>query len=75
MLEQFYRAVLPETGCYALFDATHKGPTSGPGPIGELTRKTGARIDQQGLYFATCSFNRPTSREASNALSRRALCC
>ena len=73
MLEQFYRAVLPETGCYALFDATRKAHIWAES-IGELTRKTEARIDQQGLYFATCSFNEPTSREASNALSRRALC-
>lgn len=73
MLDQFYRALLPGTGYYALFDAPRKAHIWAES-IEDLTRKTEERIDQQGLYFATCSFQEPTSREAYNALFRRALC-
>lgn len=73
MLDRFYRAVLPEQGYFALFEGGRKRHVWCDS-IDELTRETEARIDQQGLYFATSSFTASTTRTIANALHRRAFC-
>lgn len=73
MLDQFYRAVLPEQGVYALFEGGRKRHVWCES-IDELTRETENRSQQIDLYFATASFNAPTERTIANALYRRAFC-
>jgi hypothetical protein len=73
VLEQFYRAVLPEQGHYALFEGGRKRHVWCDS-IDALTRETQARADQPDLYFATASFSAPTERTIANALYRRAFC-
>ena len=73
MLRQFYGDVLPAQGHYALFRGKTKQHVWAPG-LDELTQQTESRIDEPDLYFATASFQAPTSRTQDNALFRRALC-
>lgn len=72
-LHAFYTAVLPAQGHYALFDGTRKRHIWCDS-LDDLTRQTEARIDRQGLYFATAAFATDTDRTIDNALSRRAFC-
>lgn len=73
MLSQFYRAVLPGQGVYALFEGPRKRHVWCDS-IDALTRQTEKRITQSDLYFATASFATPTERTIANALYRRAFC-
>lgn len=73
MLADFYAAVLPRTGTghYALFtlkNKQHVWATS----IEQLVKLTELRRDEQGVYFATASFNEPGSRTQANVQALRA---
>lgn len=73
MLREFYGAVLPGQGHYALFEGPRKRHVWCES-IDDLTRETERRADQPDLYFATASFHEPGHRTIENALYRRAFC-
>lgn len=71
MLNNFYRAVLPETGSFCLFllpEARHVWAES----IEELVSLTDDYQDRAGVYFGTAAFNANTRKQA-NVLGLRSL--
>ena len=72
-LRQFYEAVLPAQGHYALFLADTKQHVWAE-TIEDLVDQTESRGGDQGIYFATGSFKAPTNRTAANVLHRRSIC-
>jgi Domain of unknown function (DUF927) len=73
VLEQFYRAVLPGQGVYALFESGRKRHTWCD-DIEDLVTQTEHRAAKTDLYFATASFSTNADRTSENALYRRAFC-
>lgn len=73
MLREFYEAVLPSQGHYALFEGPRKRHIWFDN-LDDLTRSTEQKADQPDLYFATASFREPSARTIENALYRRAFC-
>ncbi len=73
MLRDFYGAVLPSQGHYALFDGPRKRHIWAS-DLDELTQQTESLADRPDIYFATASFREPGSRTTENALYRRAFC-
>lgn len=72
-LRAFYEAVLPAEGHFALFLAGRKQHVWADS-LDDLVAQTERVADQQGVYFATASFNEPTSRKAENVAVRRSFC-
>lgn len=72
MLLEFFEAVLPSTGHYCLFNLGTKQHTWSPS-LPRLAQRVEDRIDAQGTYFATASFNEATQRTQTNVLALRAL--
>lgn len=71
-LIDFYRALLPASGHYALFNAPRKTHVWADS-IDELVKLTENRSDEASWYFATASFMDPESRTQANVLSKRCL--
>jgi hypothetical protein len=72
MLLEFYRAVLPPDGPYALFRAGTKRHTWCP-TTEELASATQRFGDATDIYFATASYLEPTRRTQDNVAALKAL--
>lgn len=72
MLRQFYGDVLPEQGCYCLTLLPY-GDHIWADSLDELVTITESRINEQGLYFATASYQSFVNRKQSNVLALKAL--
>ena len=72
MLAAFYASVLPGVGHHALFTLGNKQHTWADSTE-QLARKTELLHSQQGVYYATASFEEPTNRTQANVLALRSL--
>lgn len=68
----FYEDVLPEVGPYALVSLP-SGRHDWAANLGDLQAMVAQRIDQQGLYFGTASYQDSSSRKAANVAMLQAL--
>ena len=65
-LTGFYKLLLPASGCYVLFqNKSHSFFDS----LDALTKATLARIDTQGLYFATAAYGELRNRTGDNVIA------
>ena len=65
-LIDFYKTLLPASGCYVLFqNKSHSFFDS----LDALTKATLARIDTQGLYFATAAYGELRNRTGDNVIA------
>lgn len=72
MPNNFLAAVLPRTGSYVLFTLADKRHVWAPS-IKQLLEQVELRYEQQGVYFATASFQEPTTRTQANVRHLRSL--
>lgn len=72
MLKEFYGDILPDTGFYCL-TLLPQGEHVWAQSLDELVEMTQERIERQGLYFGTASFQSFANRKQTNVLALKAL--
>lgn len=72
MIEDFYRAILPDVGQYCIFILSRRQHVW-VDSIEELASLSADLVDKEGIYFGTASFDGANKRQQANVLALKSL--